>query len=61
MAKDFIPRNWLAFADWLENFYSQLQVLAAKYGIAAGKLTQTQKDNDWVKYWVRRNSSPKER
>ena len=52
MAKDFIPRNWSAFADWTDNFNSQLQILAAKYGISAGKLTQTQKDSDWVKYWV---------
>lgn len=49
---DFIPQNWAAFADWTDNFNSQLQVLAAKYGIAAAKLAQTQKDSDWVKYWV---------
>ena len=52
MAKDFIPNTWAAFADWTENFNTQLQVLAAKYGVSAGKITQTGKDADWVKYWV---------
>lgn len=52
ISRDFIPQNWSAFADWTDNFYTQLQVLAAKYTISAGKLAQTQKDNDWVKYWV---------
>ena len=52
MAKDFIPNTWSAFADWSDNFNTQLQVLAAKYGISAAKLAQTDKDNDWVKYWV---------
>ncbi len=52
MGKDFIPKNWSAFADWSDNYNTQLQVLAAKYGVSAAKLTQNGKDNDWVKYWV---------
>lgn len=52
MSKDFIPKSWSAFADWTENFNSQLQVLAAKYGVSAAKVAQTGKDSDWVKYRV---------
>ena len=42
MAKDFIPQSWSAFADWTANFNTQLQVLAAKYGVSAAKLAQTE-------------------
>jgi len=52
MAKDFIPNNWSAFADWSENFNTYLPDLAAKYGISAATLAQTVLDNNWVKYWV---------
>lgn len=49
---DFIPSNWSAFGDWSQNFNTQLQVLAPKYGISAAKLAQTAKDNAWIQYWV---------
>ena len=51
MAKDFIPKIGRLLPIGRTIINSQLQNLAAKYGISAGKLTQTQKDNDWVKYW----------
>lgn len=51
MAKDFIPQSWSAFADWFQNFYTQLVVLAAKYGVT-DKLPQLERDNSWVGYWV---------
>lgn len=52
MAKDFIPKNWLAFADWLDNFYNQLLAsLAEKYGVT-GKMAQLEKDKLWTRYWV---------
>ena len=49
---DFIPQNWAAFGDWSQNFYTQLVVLAPKYGISAATLAQAKKDNDWVQYWI---------
>ncbi len=51
-SRDYIPRNWDAFAVWMANFTAQLPTLAAKYGISAAVLTQTTKDNEWVQYWV---------
>ena len=52
MAQDFIPTNWAAFAEWSQNFNKQLPGLAAKYGISAAKLAQTDADNNWVQYWT---------
>lgn len=49
---DFIPRNPAAFAVWFANFMVQLPTLATKYGVAAAKITELGKDNDWVQYWV---------
>ena len=52
MRKDFLPKSWTAFADWLANFYNQLvNGLAAKYGVTA-KMTQLERDKTWVQYWV---------
>lgn len=52
MGADFIPGNWSAFGDWSQNYYTQLVILAPKYGISADKMVQAQKDNAWVQYWV---------
>lgn len=49
--KDFIPNTWSAFADWMQNFTSQMAVIGGKYG-QTGELAQLEKDNLWVKYWV---------
>ena len=38
MPKDYLPRNWEAFAAWMANFNAQLPGLAAKYGIDAAKV-----------------------
>ena len=52
MAKDYIPNTWSAFADWMNNFFEQLNNgLAVKYGVAA-KMAQVEKDKLWVQYWV---------
>ena len=50
--RDFIPQNPSAFAVWFANFIAQLPVLAGKYGVPMGKITQLTNDNDWVQYWV---------
>lgn len=51
-SKDYIPQNWSAFADWLVNFVTQLQVLAAKYTVPAAKITALEADNEWTQYYV---------
>ena len=51
-SKDYIPNNWSAFADWLVNFVTQLQVLAAKYSVPAAKITALEADNAWTQYYV---------
>lgn len=50
-SRDFLPNGWSAFADWMANFYVAMTTLGAKYGLA-GEVTQLEKDNDWVQYWV---------
>lgn len=49
--KDFMPNNWSAFAEWTDNFYTQMLALAPKYGLG-GELGQLDKDNLWLQYWV---------
>lgn len=49
--RDFLPNSWSAFADWMANFNGGMTTLAAKYGLT-GELTQLDKDNDWVQYWI---------
>lgn len=52
MSKDYIPNTWSAFADWVNNFYEQLNNgLAAKYSVME-KMSQLAKDKLWVQYWV---------
>ena len=50
--KDYIPQNLTAFANWMENFYFQLQKLAAKYNISAATMLSLKNDNDWIQYWA---------
>lgn len=57
--KDFLPTNWSAFAEWLDNFNTQLVVLNAKYGLT-GELVQLDKDNLWTQYWVQAKFNAKQ-
>jgi hypothetical protein len=52
IGKDYIPQNLTAFAAWILNFHTQLQTLAAKYGISAVTLASLGSDNAWTQYWA---------
>lgn len=60
VTRDFIPQNWAAFAEWMENFAAQLPGLATKYGISATKVSDTTADNAWVQYWVQAKFAAKQ-
>jgi len=49
--RDFIPQSWSAFVEWVANFVTHFNALAAKYGLE-GELAQLEKDNLWVQYWL---------
>ena len=50
--RDFIPKNWAAFAVWFANFVVQLDVLKGKYGVAGDKIDALTADNTWVQFWA---------
>ena len=51
MTRDFLPQSWAAFAEWLQNFYTELTTLAPKYGLA-DEAALLEKDNLWTQYWI---------
>ena len=59
-SRDFLPQNWAAFAEWIINFYAQLVLLAAKYGIEPDTLSETKADTNWTKYWVQAKFNAKQ-
>lgn len=56
---DFIPQSWAAFAEWLDNFATQLPSVAAKYNLTAS-LPTVAADNAWVQYWVQAKFNAKQ-
>ena len=50
--RDFIPKNWAAFAVWFANFITQLKILKTKYGVSDAKVDALEADNDWVQFWA---------
>ena len=52
MAEDYYPRKREELPEWYQNFYTQLQLLQAKYGIAAAQVNEIKSDNNWIQYWV---------
>lgn len=50
--RDYMPQNLTAFAAWILNFYTQLQPLAAKYGVADAHVQSLKDDSDWAQYWA---------
>lgn len=59
MNKDFIPRNWAAFAVWFANFIVQLQALAEKYSVSEEKVEALGNDNTWVQFWAKKQEDAK--
>lgn len=57
--RDFLPNNWSAFAEWLDNFFTQFGTLAAKYGLTA-ELTPLERDNLWTQYWIQAKFTAKQ-
>lgn len=50
--RDFIPKNWAAFAVWLANFIVQLAVLKTKYNVSDEMIGALTADNTWVQFWA---------
>jgi hypothetical protein len=57
--RDFIPKNWAAFAVWFANFVVQLAALKTKYNIQAATLSALEADNDWVQFWTEAKAKAK--
>lgn len=60
MPRDFLPRNWDAFAVWMANFNVNLPKIAVKYGVKPATLTAVEADAAWVQYWVDAKATAKQ-
>ena len=50
--KDYYPSKKEELPEWYQNFYTQLQLMAAKYGITQLMEDAIKVDKDWIQYWV---------
>jgi hypothetical protein len=60
MNREYIPRNWAAFAVWFGNFVVQLNVLASKYGVVKAKTDELEADNVWTQFWAAAQETSKQ-
>jgi hypothetical protein len=58
--RDFLPRNWAAFAVWFANFIVQLEVLKTKYGVSSEKIEALGLDNLWTQFWANKQDAAKQ-